>query len=144
MGPTAPKPISFIQNTAIPSFSKLKGDDSNESKYERLNSLADDRTKVENLGQYLEGAAADWLSVLRNEKLESYTLDEDGVQTTEWHELSWEELKRMFEKEFGEVGLRSSRAEPIFTQALVRRSRARLELFEQSQRSGSGSARLET
>jgi hypothetical protein len=54
------------------------------------------------LGQYLEGAAADWLSVLRNEKLESYTLDEEGVQTTDWHELSWEELKRMFEKEFGE------------------------------------------
>ena len=101
---TGPIPISFIQSVNLPSFTNLKGEDPRIflEKYERINGMADDRTKVENLGQYLDGPAADWYSVLRTEFKSNFTLDDEGVQSNEWYELPWTELKRIFEKEFAE------------------------------------------
>jgi len=97
-------PISFIQVTALTPFSSLRGEDPRVflDKYERLNSAADDRMKVETFGQYLEGPAADWYSVLRNVKQEEVTYAEEGVQSNRWTEMPWEELKRLFELEFAE------------------------------------------
>jgi hypothetical protein len=56
--------------------------------YERLNAMPDDRTKVENLVQHLEGPAADWLTVLQDDLKSKFILDEYGFQTSQRNEIS--------------------------------------------------------
>ena len=74
-------PVQFMHAGVLPPFAHQKGDDARVflHKYERLNGMADDRMKVENFAQYLDGAAADWFYVLQNSMKARFVLDEYGV-----------------------------------------------------------------
>jgi len=88
----------------VPTFSNIKGDDPRVfiSKYERLSSSWSNRARVRDFAQYLEGPAADWFSVLEKDLKGVFALDDEGVQSTAWMELTWHKLKSLFEKEFAE------------------------------------------
>jgi hypothetical protein len=48
--------------------------------YEKMATSWSNKAKIDNLGQYLEGAISDWLKILENELKEEVTMNEQGVQ----------------------------------------------------------------
>lgn len=98
--------MNIVQQTNLKPFDSLKGVDSRLflDKYERFAKSCGwtDRQKVDALGQYVEGPAADWLSVLESDFRAEMTLDDEGVQSNKWYEIKWSQLRKLFEKEFAE------------------------------------------
>ena len=103
--------VIFIQQKKLKSFSNLANEDPREfvERYEKLSSQWEDRAKVENFATYLEGAASDWLAVLKFDYTNIITISDDGIQSNSWLGLKWPELRRLFEKEFAE-----ERAKQVF------------------------------
>jgi hypothetical protein len=97
-----PMTVSFIQQKAIKSFDGLPTADPSRflKDYEKMATSWSEKAKVDNLGQYLEGAASDWLEILENELKEELTYDDQGKKSNRWLDLKWSQLKRLFEKEY--------------------------------------------
>jgi len=103
--------VNFIQQKELKSFSNLTNEDPREfaERYERLSSQWEDRPKIENFATYLQGAAPDWLTVLKFNYTNIMTISDEGIQSNSWLDLKWPELRRLFEKEFAE-----ERAKQVF------------------------------
>jgi hypothetical protein len=94
--------VSFIQQKSINSFNGLPEADPSKflKDYEKMATLWSNKAKVDNLGQYLEEAASDWLEILENEFKEEVTINEEGIQSNRCMELKWSQLRKLFEKEY--------------------------------------------
>jgi len=81
--------VNFIQQKELKSFSNLANEDPREfvERYERLSSQWGDRAKVENFATYLEGAASDWLTVLKFDYTNTMTISDEGIQSNSWLDL---------------------------------------------------------
>jgi len=77
--------INFLQQKDLKSFFNAPGEDPREfiEKYERLSVSWEDCTKVENFSQYLEGAAWEWLTVLKNDLKNEVIVNDEGIQSNE-------------------------------------------------------------
>jgi len=86
--------VNFIQQKELKSFSNLANEDPREfvERYERLSSQWEDRAKVENFATYLEGAASDWLTVLKYDLTKIMTISDEGIQSNGWLDFKWPEL----------------------------------------------------
>jgi hypothetical protein len=99
-----PMSINLVQPAALAPFDSERGDDPRLflDKYEKMTVQLPDRMKVDGFGAYLTGAASDWVTVLESDLKQVFTLDDEGVQSNEWYELSWAELRKLFDQEFAE------------------------------------------
>ena len=110
--PNHPIRVTVSHSAQLAPFSSLKGEDALGfiSKYERMNALEDDRTKIENFGQHLDGPATDWFSVVQLKLKRDLVTDSSGIQSSKWLELTWSDLKAIFEAEFA-----SRKSNALFT-----------------------------
>jgi len=104
MGGIMPLSINFVQQAMLAPFEAERGDDPRLflDKYEKLTTQLPTRSKVDGLGAYLRGAAADWITVLERDQKEIVDFDNSGVQSNAWYEMTWEKLRSLFEREFAE------------------------------------------
>jgi hypothetical protein len=97
-----PMSINLVQQTPINLFEAERGDDARlfADQYEKVTANQAPRARVDGFGQFMRGAALDWITVYEKDKRAEQTFDDSGVQASAWSRLNWMTLRRDFEKEF--------------------------------------------
>lgn len=75
--------------------------------YEQMTVNWSDQSRVDSFAHFLREDASDWLETIEQDMKQEVTFNEQGIQSNAWLDLTWLQLKRLFEKEYLEDKVKS-------------------------------------